>query len=98
MFELLACSQGSLNHVFALCHFAAHLCALLLCTCVHTSAPKIHTNSVRSHVSLQTKLDFAVPSTPGKHTLTLYFMCDSWMGCDQEYEIELKVAEAMDAE
>lgn len=32
---------------------------------------------------LQTKLDFTVPSTPGQHTLTLYFMCDSWMGCDQ---------------
>jgi len=47
---------------------------------------------------LQTKLDFTVPSSPGQHSLTLYFMCDSWLGCDQEYEIELKVAEAMDAE
>ena len=29
------------------------------------------------------KLDFAAPATPGTHHLTLYFMCDSYMGCDQ---------------
>lgn len=40
----------------------------------------------------KTKLDFTVPSSPGQHSLTLYFMCDSWLGCDQEYEIELKVS------
>ena len=46
------------------------------------------------HAPAQTKLDFNAPTTPGQHTLTLYFMCDSWMGCDQEYEIELKVSES----
>lgn len=39
----------------------------------------------------QVKLEFAAPATAGKHKLTLYYMCDSWMGCDQEYEIELVV-------
>ncbi len=39
----------------------------------------------------QVKLDFSAPSTGGTHNLTLYFMCDSWMGCDQEYEITLQV-------
>lgn len=29
------------------------------------------------------KLDFVVPSAQGNHHLTLYFMCDSYMGCDQ---------------
>lgn len=29
------------------------------------------------------KLDFVAPSTVGNHHLILYFMCDSYMGCDQ---------------
>lgn len=29
------------------------------------------------------KLDFVAPSAQGNHHLTLYFMCDSYMGCDQ---------------
>ena len=29
------------------------------------------------------KLDFVAPAAPGAHHLTLYFMCDSYMGCDQ---------------
>ena len=29
------------------------------------------------------KLDFAAPAAPGMHKLTLYFMCDSYLGCDQ---------------
>ncbi|KAK9842537.1 hypothetical protein WJX81_005041 [Elliptochloris bilobata] len=43
------------------------------------------------------KLDFAAPAAPGLHRLTLYFMCDSYLGCDQEYEIELHVVEAAEA-
>ena len=31
-----------------------------------------------------------------KHDLMLYFMCDSYLGCDQEYEITLDVKEAED--
>lgn len=40
----------------------------------------------------RTKLEFIVPETAeGKTMLTLFVMCDSYMGCDQEFEIELDV-------
>lgn len=29
------------------------------------------------------KLEFAAPTRLGKHSLVLFFMCDSYMGCDQ---------------
>lgn len=38
------------------------------------------------------KLEFTAPS-PGSHKYTLYFMCDAYMGCDQEYPFSLKVLE-----
>ncbi|XP_076912670.1 DExH-box ATP-dependent RNA helicase DExH12-like [Bidens hawaiensis] len=38
------------------------------------------------------KLDnITAPSEPGKKNLTLYFMCDSYMGCDQEYSFTIDV-------
>ena len=40
---------------------------------------------------LQTKLDFTAPENPGDYTLVLYLMSDSYLGCDQEYEIPLTV-------
>ncbi|KAG6648198.1 hypothetical protein I3843_07G129200 [Carya illinoinensis] len=47
-------------------------------------------------VSLQrkskVKLDFA-PAEAGKKTYTLYFMCDSYLGCDQEYTFTVNVRE-----
>ena len=43
------------------------------------------------------KLDFVAPA-PGEHKYTLYFMCDSYLGCDQEYEVRIKVGEAEDGE
>lgn len=49
-------------------------------------------------VSLQrksrVKLDFAAPAEAVKKTYTLYFMCDSYMGCDQEYAFTVDVKEA----
>lgn len=42
------------------------------------------------------KLDFVAPS-PGRHVYTLYFMSDSYMGCDQEYELVIDVL-AMDSD
>ncbi|CAL5442767.1 unnamed protein product [Camellia sinensis] len=48
-------------------------------------------------VSLQRKakkLDFAAPGEAGKKTYTLYFMCNSYMGCDQEYSFALDAREA----
>jgi pre-mRNA-splicing helicase BRR2 len=43
------------------------------------------------------KLDF-VPPTEGDQTYMLYFMCDSYLGCDQEYELNLKVQGSLDEE
>jgi pre-mRNA-splicing helicase BRR2 len=37
------------------------------------------------------KLNFPAPPVPGHHDLTLYFMCDSYTGCDQEYSFGLDV-------
>eukprot|EP00043_Microstomoeca_roanoka_P014404 m.142887 g.142887 ORF g.142887 m.142887 type:complete len:2149 (-) comp16005_c1_seq1:147-6593(-) len=45
----------------------------------------------------QIKLDF-VPPKAGVQTFKLYFMCDAYVGCDQEYDIKLKVQEAVDME
>ena len=38
------------------------------------------------------RLEFPAPAEPGEHDLTLYFMSDSYLGCDQEYEFSLHVA------
>jgi len=43
------------------------------------------------------KLDFVAPE-PGEYTYKLYLMSDSYLGCDQEYELKLKVGEAVDEE
>lgn len=42
----------------------------------------------------QVKLVFRAPEQVGQAHLKLYFMCDSYLGCDQEYEFDLKVVEA----
>lgn len=44
------------------------------------------------------RLDFNAPSTVGKCNLTLFFMCDSYMGCDQEFEIELDIQPSQEEE
>ena len=38
------------------------------------------------------KLDFVAPA-PGSHSYTIYFMSDSYMGCDQEYKFTIDVKE-----
>ncbi|KAL5724254.1 RNA helicase [Ranunculus cassubicifolius] len=49
-------------------------------------------------VSLQrmskVKLEFAAPPDAGKKSYTLYFMCDSYLGCDQEYSFDIDVKDA----
>ncbi|CAN6994735.1 unnamed protein product [Brassica oleracea var. botrytis] len=49
-------------------------------------------------VSLQkkakVKLDFQVPSEAGEKSYALYFMCDSYLGCDQEYAFSVDVKES----
>ncbi|DBA74615.1 TPA: DExH-box ATP-dependent RNA helicase DExH12 [Trebouxia sp. C0005] len=42
------------------------------------------------------KLQFNAPEQTGKQELSLYFMCDSWNGCDQEYPVELDVQPGKD--
>ncbi|KAI3844843.1 hypothetical protein MKX03_004564 [Papaver bracteatum] len=46
-------------------------------------------------VSLQrkskVKLEFAAPAETGRKSYTLYFMCDSYLGCDQEYSFTVDV-------
>lgn len=44
---------------------------------------------------LETKLDFTV-TTPGEHELTLYLMCDSYVGVDQDPTFKITAAEGMD--
>ena len=39
------------------------------------------------------KLDFTAPA-PGEYAYKLYLMSDSYLGCDQEYELKLSVGEA----
>ena len=46
----------------------------------------------------QCRLDFTAPDTPGEHKYKLFFMCDSWVGCDQEYEFVLNVEQGMDVD
>jgi pre-mRNA-splicing helicase BRR2 len=45
---------------------------------------------------LSIKLEFTAPEEPGDHNLTLFCMSDSYMGCDQEYSINISVAPAAD--
>ncbi|KAJ4825150.1 DExH-box ATP-dependent RNA helicase DExH12 [Turnera subulata] len=39
----------------------------------------------------KTKLEFAAPAEGGSKSYTLYFMCDSYLGCDQEYSFDVDV-------
>ncbi|KDD72242.1 hypothetical protein H632_c3646p0, partial [Helicosporidium sp. ATCC 50920] len=39
-------------------------------------------------------LDLVVPEEPGPRTLKLMLMCDSYVGCDQEFEVFLDVLPA----
>lgn len=40
------------------------------------------------------KLVFTVPKDTGKKNFTIYFMCDSYLGCDQEYNFTVDVKES----
>lgn len=40
------------------------------------------------------KMEFNAPKNPGKYPLKLYFICDSYLGADQEYDIQLRVEDA----
>lgn len=40
--------------------------------------------------SAEAKLDF-IPPQPGKFIYKLFFMCDSYLGADQEFEFSIKI-------
>jgi pre-mRNA-splicing helicase BRR2 len=42
------------------------------------------------------KLEFPAPDLPGDYNFVLYVMCDSYVGCDQEYEFNLIVVPSDD--
>jgi pre-mRNA-splicing helicase BRR2 len=46
----------------------------------------------------QCTLEFTAPNEPGEYTFKLLFMCDSWVGCDQEYEFIVRVEQGMDVD
>ncbi|XP_053622297.1 U5 small nuclear ribonucleoprotein 200 kDa helicase [Plodia interpunctella] len=62
--------------------------------------PKTNTLLSIKRVSLarsaKVRLDF-VCGAPGRHTYTLYFMCDAYLGADQEYKFTVDVGEADDS-
>lgn len=39
------------------------------------------------------KLNFMPPAVAGPHTLTIYLMSDSYVGCDQEFQVEINLAQ-----
>lgn len=41
------------------------------------------------------RLTFAAPDEPGDYCYSLYFICDSYLGCDQELEVEFSVKPAV---
>ena len=41
--------------------------------------------------STDVKLEFKAPEEPGEYTYSLYLMCDSYAGCDQEFELKFNV-------
>ena len=59
--------------------------------------PAIHVLALCLHRCLcmgcsgQVKLEFPASESAGTHDYTLYFMSDSYMGCDQEYEFSVSV-------
>jgi pre-mRNA-splicing helicase BRR2 len=44
-----------------------------------------------ANVEFKASLEFNAPEIPGDYTLRLYVICDSYVGCDQEYELPLVV-------
>lgn len=47
----------------------------------------------RAKVKLNFMAPTPAPSELGKKNLSVYFMCDSYLGCDQEYNFTIKVKE-----
>ena len=60
-----------------------------------TSKNTLHSlKRVSLHRNQKVKLEFMAPDEAGDYNLTLFCMSDSYLGCDQEYDIPLSVAVA----
>ena len=46
---------------------------------------------VKLKEAISTQMEFEAPDTSGEHIYKLYLMCDSYVGCDQEYELKINV-------
>lgn len=59
--------------------------------------PKANSLVAIKRLTLQTKarvkLEFTAPTHSGSHKYILYFMCDAYMGCDQEYPFTIKTTQ-----
>ena len=47
---------------------------------------------VKLQQKAKVKLDLVAPR-PGHHSYTIYFLSDSYTGCDQEYKFDIEVKE-----
>lgn len=77
--------------------FSCTVCWQLTSSVVLSHPSSLSLISIK-RLTLQTKarvkLDFTAPSR-GLHRYVLYFMCDAFMGCDQEYPFEIRVHEEL---
>jgi len=51
---------------------------------------------VDAYKTRKTNLVFTAPKTPGSYEYKLFFMCDAYRGCDQEYDFQFNVEEGAD--
>ena len=62
--------------------------------------PKANSLLSIKRLTLQQKakflLDFIAPK-PGKYSYVLYFMSDSYLGCDQEYKFSAEIGDKRDS-
>lgn len=65
------------------------------CNCCNCNYRLLGIKRVALQQRANIKLDF-VPPEEGHREFKLYFMCDSYLGCDQEYDLELDVQEPED--
>lgn len=64
---------------------------MIIWQCIFLSPSLISIKRLTLQTKARVKLEYTAPVTPGSYKYILYFMCDAYMGCDQEYTIEIQV-------